>query len=330
MFWYLVAAMMMAAVLIVAVPLYRGEKRLSTTLILTILVVTTSSAYIYSRIGTPDPGTRPDGQLAEVSEMVASLAARLQENPGDVSGWRMLGRSYFQLRNFPGAIAAFEKAVELESGANGQTLTELGEALLFADQQTLLGRAGELFEKALTIDSNNSKALFYGGMLAVERGDKELGASRWEALLETSPPQNVQEILRQQIAALRGTEAPAPATAIAAAAVVNVNIALGAAVIEAELEEKTVFVIVRDPAQPSPPIAAVRRRLSELPALISLGDADAMIPGRVPSGFARLEIVARVSVSGQAIAASGDWYGQKIIETGTTDMVQITIDQQVP
>jgi len=55
-----------------------------------------------------------------------------------------------------------------------------------------------------------------------------------------------------------------------------------------------------------------------------------MIPGRVPSGFDRLEIIARVSLSGQPIASSGDWFGQQIIDTAASDSVQLVIDQQVP
>jgi len=63
---------------------------------------------------------------------------------------------------------------------------------------------------------------------------------------------------------------------------------------------------------------------------VDISDSDAMIPGRVPSGFARLEIIARVSLAGQPVAASGDWFGDAVIETADSTEVQITIDQQVP
>ena len=110
----------------------------------------------------------------------------------------------------------------------------------------------------------------------------------------------------------------------------TVDLSLGDAASGAGLPDSTVFVVARDPNQPTPPIAAVRRRLSELPTSVSIGDSDAMIPGRVPSGFASLEIIARISLSGQPVAQTGDWYGQQIIETATTDAVRIVIDQRVP
>jgi hypothetical protein len=55
-----------------------------------------------------------------------------------------------------------------------------------------------------------------------------------------------------------------------------------------------------------------------------------MIAGRVPSGFAQLEIIARVSLTGQPVAQPGDWFGQQIVDTTATETVQIIIDQQVP
>lgn len=200
--------------------------------------------------------------------------------------------------------------------------------LLLSDGRLLNGRAGQIFENALAVAPNNQKALFYAGMAAVERGDRELGAQRWETLLASSPPQNIQEILRQQIAELRGTAPPVPPPA--GGDVVTVRVSLGESAISAVRSDSTVFIIARDPAQPSPPIAAVRRRAAELPASVGIGDSDAMIPGRVPSGFAQLEIVARVSMSGQPIAQSGDWFGQQTISTAESTEISVIIDEQVP
>ena len=336
MFWLISGVMLAAAALFVAVPLYRRERKLSVVSIASVVLVAALSATLYSQIGIPGlesgRGENAAGEVPDLQQMIDSLAARLQENPDDLAGWKMLGRSYLQLQNFPGAVAAFEKAVEMESSQNGQTLADLGEAVLMADQRTLLGRAGQLFENALALTPDNPKALFYSGMAAVQRGDNALAAERWEALLATSPPENVQNILRQRIAELRG-EAQAPAAPVAPeqpGAVVNVAVSLGSTATQANLPDATVFIIARDPNQPSPPIAAVRRRLSELPATIEIGDSDAMIPGRVPSGFANLEIVARVSLSGQPVAQTGEWYGQQKVTTAESDTVVIVIDQHVP
>lgn len=328
MLYALLGVMLLAAVLVIALPLYRQEKRISNQSTLAASFVLLLSVFIYYQIGTPNADSPAPGGMPSVEEMVASLANRLQENPDDLQGWKMLGRSYVQMQNFPGAIAAFERAVEMENAQNSQTLADLGEVLLLNERQTLTGRAGELFENALAISPNNQKALFYSGMAAVERGDRELGAQRWETLLASSPPENIQQILRQQIAELRGEAALAPESV--ASEVVTVRVSLGDSAVSAVQADSTVFIIARDPAQPSPPIAAVRRQAGELPAYVPIGDSDAMIPGRVPSGFDRLEIIARVSTSGQPIAQPGDWFGQQIISTAETSEISIIIDQQVP
>lgn len=333
MFWIISGVMLAAAVLIVAVPLYRAEKTLSPTSMISIVTVAALASFMYSQIGTPNPDLQTQ-ESPPVDDMVTALAARLQENPSDLDGWKMLARSYFQMQNYPGAIAALEKAIQIEGSENGSTLADLGEAILMSDPQTILGRAGQLFENALALEPSNPKALFYSGMAAVQRGNNALAAERWEALLATSPPPNVQEILRQRIAELRGEnlqpQAPVQKPAQASGDGVVIDVSLGATASAAGLPDATVYIIARDPNQPAPPVAAVRRRVSDLPAAVVISDADAMIAGRVPSGFAQLEIIARVSLTGQPVAQPGDWFGQQIIDTADTDTVPIIIDQQVP
>ena len=74
----------------------------------------------------------------------------------------------------------------------------------------------------------------------------------------------------------------------------------------------------------------IRRRLSELPAVVALGDADSMIPGRSLSAFAEFELVARVSVSGQPVAQSGDWFGSLLVRPAEDSDVSLSIDHRVP
>ncbi|MDZ7769294.1 MAG: hypothetical protein U5K38_09535 [Woeseiaceae bacterium] len=111
--------------------------------------------------------------------------------------------------------------------------------------------------------------------------------------------------------------------------VVEVDVSLGEPASKVVPGNATVFIIARDPDQPSPPLAAVRRRAAELPATVSLSDADAMLPGRPLSAHTRLEIVARVSMSGQPIEQPGDWYGMARIDTNESMRADIIIDRVV-
>lgn len=327
--WFIFALMLALAAVFLFWPTYQLKSRLPAMFVAVVLAAIAGSPLLYQQIGSPE-ASNAQNVAPDIDEMVSSLAARLEKNPQDLPGWKMLGRSYFQLGRLPEAIAAFERAVELESGRDAQTLADLGEATLMSDQSSITGRAGQLFETALSLSPSNPKALFYGGLAAISRGEPLLGADRWEALLATSTPKEVEDILRQRIAELRG-ESPAVEAPVAAnSPVVTVNVELGTDASSAVGPDATVFVIARDPAQPSPPIAAVRRRASELPATVTLSDSDAMIPGRVPSAFAELEIVARVSMSGDPIARSGDWFGSRTVRNVAGSSLAIRIDQQVP
>ena len=53
--------------------------------------------------------TNPQG-IPAIGEMVASLAARLKQNPDDLEGWLMLGRSYVSLEQFDAAREAYQRA----------------------------------------------------------------------------------------------------------------------------------------------------------------------------------------------------------------------------
>src|SRR5205085_12439508 len=67
------------------------------------IAVPVVAAVVYLATGSPGalaPGTAaPD--VAQVEAMVARLAAKLRENPGDIEGWKLLGRSYSARGRFP-------------------------------------------------------------------------------------------------------------------------------------------------------------------------------------------------------------------------------------
>jgi cytochrome c-type biogenesis protein CcmH len=165
----------------------------------------------------------------------------------------------------------------------------------------------------------------------LQRGDQSLAADRWEALIAMSPPDDVRDILAQRVAEWRGEAPPAVApVAEAAPPVVSIDISLSDAAAAAVSPADTVFIIARDPAQPSPPIAVARRRAADLPATVTLSDSDAMMPARLPSAHDELELVVRVSSSGQPMARSGDWYGSMRVLPAEEASVAVLVDKQEP
>ncbi len=346
-FWVIVTALCLAALGFGAWPLYRESRRLTPMLAMVVVFTVAFSVGLYNYVGSPNvpSAASHSGELPDMAAVMASLQQRLADNPDDVNGWKMLGRSQMTLQQFADAVTTYERVMELEDGRNAQTLVDLALAILSRDGTPIEGRPAALIESALALEPNNPGALFYSGVASANRGDTELAASRWEILLGLNPPPEIRSILENRVAEWRGAplESPPPSMAaneqptsaadlpeVDADAVVTARIALSDNALSSISSDANVFIIARDPAQPSPPIAVDRVRLSDLPAVISLSDAQSMVAGRALSGFDEFELLARVSLSGGPAAASGDWFGTLIVKPADNPSVFLAIDQQVP
>ncbi len=337
MLWFLFALMCLIAIVFAIRPMIRDLPRLNALTGVSIVAVVALTAGVYYIKGSPDvPSGRsePASTPADIMAMVEGLAARLEAEPEDIEGWKMLGRSQMALGNFNEAATAYERAVELEDAQNAQTLVNFGVALAQAGgNQQLAPRAASAFENAIALEPNNPEALFWSGFSAVSRGDTLLAADRWERLLSSNPPEEIRPQIEAQIAMWRGEAPPAPAappvTSEQEGTIVRASISVSESALAALPDDAAVFVIARDPAQPSPPIAVTRRRLAELPSVVELDDGDSMIPGRVLSGFPEIEIIARVSLSGEPTAQPGDWFGAEIVRPADRSDFELAIDEQV-
>ena len=334
------ALMGVVAAVFIALPVYRDRERLAPNTTLIVVVVLAASAGLYAYQGSPDiPSGRGDPGH-DMAQLVASLEQRLAQTPDDLNSWTMLGRTNLSMQRFDKAVTAFERAVELEDSSNAQTLVSLAEALLARDGGGVTGRPAALVESALALDPNNPQALFYSGINAANLGDTALAASRWEKLMGLNPPPEIRSILEQNIATWRGEPAPAMAmqppvtepqpTAVPDDAIAVVNVSADDATIADLGLAASIFVIARDPAQPSPPIAVTRLSVADLPAAVSLGDNNSMVQGRMLSMFPEFEVVVRATKSGQPMAQSGDWFASGLIRPAEQSAIDLTIDQQVP
>lgn len=316
---------MLTAALVVAWPMYRVRRRWSLLLASAILIVLTVPIVVYVAIGTPMAPGQTDGGKGSIE----ALNQHLRKNPGDIDAWKLLGRSQGKRGNYVEAASAFERVVALEVPPSGQSLAELGEALLMIAGRRGSERADSLFESALAIEPTNQAALFYGGMVASDRGDNLLAANRWETLLAFTPSPEMQRILREGISAWRDQGNLGAQVSELPDRVLEISVSLSPSAKEAVAPDDTVFIIARDPGIPSPPIAVAKRTVADLTGTITLSNADAMTQGRSLSAFDELEIVGRISFSNEPAARAGDWYGERNISFLDGDRVELVIDKQV-
>ena len=136
--------------------------------------------------GAVAPGAGEAAAGGEVAARVAELERRLEREPGDVAGWRMLGWSRFNLGRHADAAAAYARAAALTPN-DAELWSALGEARVLAGGG-VGAEAEAAFRRALAIDRKDARARYF---LAVKRdlaGDHRGAVDDWIALLRDSPP----------------------------------------------------------------------------------------------------------------------------------------------
>jgi len=369
------AVMLVAVVAYLAVPLVRqpapvakGEPvapKSTAALVALAVVLPLAAAGLYSRISNfpwdnptaaaSVPAGHGEAGAASMNEVVQQLQARLASNPSDLEGWQMLGRTYLVTGEAAKAVTAYEKANELSGGQNPELQLDLAEALILTDNPAVQDRAKKIVDAALAADPNSGKALWYSGVMAIRADDKETAKARWTKLLEQNPPEEIRQIVTQQLTEL-GVQVPAmaastPPTAMAAdggmagpmtppatstegpapaGRTLRVAISVDPKVAEKMKAGAVVFVSARQPGIPGPPLAAVRLTSDQLPTTVVLSDANSMMEGRNLSSVDDVEVVARVAFGGTAVTATGDLIGTVQQKKGGAEDVAIVINQVAP
>jgi cytochrome c-type biogenesis protein CcmH len=215
-FIVLAGALALLCVAVVAVPLLKpipsktASARWTALAAAGVLVIGSAGLYVawsnWSWLKSPG--------IASPQGMVERLLHRLNDHPDDLSGWLMLGRSYVALQEYPLAVRAYGRADRLAGGRSAEALIGEADALIQMDDSEIEGRAGQLIERALTIDPTSPQALFFGAAVALHRGELPLARARFSKLLTLNPPASVRKILEQEITGidqkLAGHPDPAP------------------------------------------------------------------------------------------------------------------------
>lgn len=296
---------------------------------------------LYLAIGTPAALTEAaraapaeDGHAltqAQIESMVAGLAQRLKQNPEDPEGWVMLARSYAAMGRHGDAAAAYGEAVKRVPG-NAQLLADYADTLAMAQGRSLRGEPEKIIAQALQADPNNVKALALAGTVAYMNNDYKQAAALWQRVLPLIPADSdLAQRMRASIADAEAQQGGAKAVGgskpAAAAAGVSGRVSLSGEALRGVAPGDTVFVFARDPNGPRVPLAIFRTRVDALPVEFKLDDTNSMTPERTISGFANVLVGARVSRTGSATPAAGDWESDLVPAALGAKGVAVVIDR---
>ena len=334
-FVILAIVLSLGVLLAVLWPLWRDARGLVLAGVATLGIATFA---LYRVVGTPaalEPQAASAAMPATLDEAVAQLEAELKKQPNEPEGWRLLGKSYAALQRYDDAQKAFERAVQLLP-TDADLLVEAAQARLFNNADRRLdAEAIALLDKALAINPDHQRALWFVGLAQRQEGKHADAAKTWEPLLAKVDP-NTAATLRTQINEARAAAglpplADAAPAADSAPALLTVTVDLAPALKDKLAPGDTLFVFARQVDGPPMPVAARRLPVSAFPVTVPLGDSDSPMPTLKLSQLPQVQLVARIAKGNGPAAQPGDLEAAAVtaeVKAGNT--YALTIDRVVP
>lgn len=319
-------------------PVSRGGRRLGYALA---AVIPTAAFGLYVLIGNPDALLQPAVAEAHgpsghnLEAMLASVEEKARANPNDPRPQVLLAKTLAALERWPEAVAAYERASRL-APEDATVWAGYAEAVALLQDRDLRGKPMELVKKALAIDPEEPTALNLAGIHAFMEGDYATALSHWQTLLKRLPPgsEEAEGLMAAMTearsrAAAAGISLDAPTAAKSAAAGISGRVELDPAIRTTLPPGATLYVIARPMGGGGAPVAVFKASADRLPMPFTLDDRTSMNPEQQLSSLKEVAITARVSMTGQPMAAKGDLEGSlSPVKLGSQD-VRLVIDRVV-
>ncbi len=124
----------------------------------------------------------------DIETVVGQLASRLKEDPDNVDGWHLLGRSLMTLGRYDDAADAFKNARRIDPD-HKDIAAAYAEALIFQKDGDVGAEALALLEDVLDKDFHNPVARFYIGLAKAQKDDMPGALQDWIDLAAIGGPE---------------------------------------------------------------------------------------------------------------------------------------------
>ncbi|MDQ3287043.1 MAG: cytochrome C biogenesis protein [Pseudomonadota bacterium] len=328
------AALVLLVLAWVLRPLWRTRPAVG---LATIAMLTFATGLTYTLIGTPsalDPAQRSSPRTMD--EAIARLEAELKRDPNRIEGLRVLAAAYAAQDRAVDARDTLARAVALAPD-DPDLLVQAAEARAIATEARRFDDAAiAMLRRALAQQPMHQRARWFLGIAQRQRGEAAEAASTWEPLLAMVDGA-ARTGIHQQINAARSEAGLPPLSApepqaqdlAGAGAGINVSISLDPALAMRLPDDTTLFVIARQPGGPPMPVAVQKIPVRQFPLVITLSDADSPMPTLRLSQLDRVELMARISASGNASAQPGDFEATPVVVDRSAGAAALLIDRVV-
>lgn len=328
------AALVVFALGFALYPLWRSRPWLGAGVGLALAGVT---AALYLAIGTP-AALNPQQVKAPqtLAEAVTQLEAELERDPNQIEGWRLLASAYTAEGLSAKARDAYARAVKLAPD-NPDLLAEAAEARALAmPDRRFDAEAVAMLQHALQQQPMHQRARWFLGIAQRQAEQPAEAAKTWEPLLAVVDARTAASLLEQingarLEAGLEPMQAPAKTAAAASAGPgITIKVSLAPALAAKLPTNASLFVLARQTSGAPMPVAVEKHAAKDFPIEVRLDDGDSPMPTMKLSQLAEVQVLARISASGNAIPQAGDLASApttaRVADSGT---VEIVVDRVV-
>ncbi|MBM4204837.1 MAG: c-type cytochrome biogenesis protein CcmI [Gammaproteobacteria bacterium] len=257
---------------------------------------------VYGAIGNPEAEQLrnarevlelPDGD-PRMDEWLTRLEARVERRPEEAESWYLLGHVLLRQQKHARAAEAFSKAKTIV-GHDLAIETYWLQARYLAAEGNVDAESIQLAESILERDPANYAVLQLLSVEKARKGDFE-GALKLLYRAQTVPLEPERQAALQNF--IQQVRAHVPVTL----PTIDVSVRASAPV----PPEATLFVIAR-PVGGGMPYAVAQHSAQLVPIDVRLDDLASMNPANPLSKADQVEVVVRISLSGQPAAGPGDW-----------------------
>ena len=263
----------------------------------------------------PHAQAQQPGDHASMEEALVKLREKLKQNPNNANGWFILARTHMVRKEYEQSAEAYRQLYNLV-GDQPDVLVGLADALTMSQGGDMSGEPFTLAKKALTLAPNHPTALWLSGIGYQETGDLKTAVMLWKRLLplldkEPQSAAKVQSLISQAEQQLGTTVSAAPTTNTAPAST-NTSASIQVAVNIDEATRKKyaatdyVMIYAQRLQGMKMPLAMVKAQVKDLPMKVTLNDSLALSPMNKLSSEQSVNVIARISKSGQAVKQAGD------------------------
>lgn len=278
-----------------------------------------------------------NSRLRQLATMVQS---RANQRPANLQMHNLLAQTSMALQDYDLAVEAY-KNILAEFPESPRIISNLAQAMFHRAGNTVTPEVREYTQKALQMAPMLPEMLGLAGIDAKNQGDYQEAIRYWKLAVSqmdanSSAARGYRNgIARAEEALAQRGETP-PSTPVeqpqadqdAEHISVTVSLADGVSVGNTD----AVFVYARAWQGSPMPLAIRRLTAAELPAQVVLDESMAMAPGMDITSAAQLEVVARISATGNATPQSGDWqvsHGPVRLEE-LHGSINLVLSEQIP